>query len=225
MTAKDVINYSAKLANIMASGETLNDDEYTDCLAQLNAMLARWNVEQVAIYSIVTYSHALSAGTASYTIGSAGTFNTARPTKIVAANVAQSNGIAIPLEIIDIQKWNALIEPGIAGVQPRQLYCDYAYPLATIYLSPKPSGTPTLNLWVWQQFSGFANLTDTFDFPPGYLEAVWTNLAIHLAVMFGKQISPGLAQDAQASKGAIASLNVSDQTGNPSALPQPQQQQ
>ncbi len=224
MTAKDVINFSAKLSNIMASGEGLNDDEYTDCLGALNAMLAAWNTEQITVYSIVQYSHALSANTQTYTIGTGATFNTTRPTKIVAARVLHANGLSVPLQIIDVAAWNSIPETALTGVSPRLLYCDYNYPSATLYLSPIPSGTPTLYLSLWEELTGFATLDDTFDLPPGYLEAVWYNLAVHLAIMFGKPISGDLRNEATARKSAIAQLNVSDQTANPSALPTPQPQ-
>lgn len=224
MTAQDVINFAAKEANIMASGETLNSDEYADCLSALNAMLAAWNVEEITVYTIVNFSHALTANTGTYTIGPAGTFNTTRPTKIKAASVTQSNGVGGPLKIIDVEEWNEITEKSLTGIQPKVLYCDYNYPLATLYVHPRSSTTPTLDLWMWEELTGFANLTDTFDLPPGYLEAVWYNLAVHLAVMFGKAVSDDLRSLAQARKSAIGGLNVANGLAQPTTIP-PQQPQ
>jgi hypothetical protein len=226
MTAKDIINTAALLANIMPSGDSLNTEEYVDCLAKLNSMLVAWNTEQIMIFTIVNYTHALSASTQSYTIGAGANFDTPRPLKIQTANVIQPSGTSDKLDIISSKDWAAIDEKSLTGVRPKVIYDDYNYPLSTLYVWPKPSGTPTLDLWMWVQLSTFPLLTTPFDMPPGYLEAVTYNLALHFCIMFGKPLSPDLRAQAQAQKAKIAGLNLSNQAAmeSPPQAPAPPQQ-
>jgi hypothetical protein len=224
MTAQDVINFAAKEANIMASGESLNSDEYTDCLTALNAMLAAWNLEQITIYVVVNYQHALTASTGTYTIGTGGTLNTTRPVKIESAGVIQSNGLRDTLKLIGSAEWAAIGEKGTVAVRPLVLFNDNQYPLASLNIYPKPSGTPMLDLWMWEELAPYVALTDTFDLPPGYFQAVYYNLAIHLAVMFGKPISEGLKGEAVGTKAKIAAMNLSNFAASEAPPPQQAQQ-
>jgi hypothetical protein len=138
--------------------------------------------------------------------------------------VIQSNNLRDPLKLIGSAEWAAIGEKTAQAVRPLVLFNDNQYPLSTLHIYPRPSGTPTLDLWMWEELVGYVNLTDTFDLPPGYLEAVYYNLAVHIATNFGKQISEGLKGDAQATKAKIAAMNISNFAAT-EAPPQQQAQQ
>ena len=66
-------------------GSSLTATEGTYYLGKLNAMLESWSLERLMINAITQGSLALTSGLGTYTIGSGGQFNMARPTKIVKA--------------------------------------------------------------------------------------------------------------------------------------------
>jgi hypothetical protein len=71
-------------------GGTLTTAEQPYYLGKLNAMLESWSLDRRMCYSVTQESFALTASTGTYTIGSGGAFNTARPTKILNAFVRDS---------------------------------------------------------------------------------------------------------------------------------------
>jgi hypothetical protein len=216
-TVLTVITASMRLIGALAQGETPSVSEATDALSRLNLLLANWSIERINIYQRVRTTHALAGGTGSYTIGTGGTFNLTRPVKIDAANVIQTAGNQTPLKVASTEEWSAIEDKTAAAVAPMVLYDDYAYPLSTLYLWPKPSGAPTLELFSWQQLTGFSAVTDTFDFPPGYQQAIEYNLAALLAPEYGREIPPAVASIAGSSRGSIAQLNTA--AGLPAAPP------
>jgi hypothetical protein len=208
MTVLDVVKASLRLIGELAQGETPNASEGADALARLNLMLSNWSIERINIYMQRRDTLALSAGVGTYTIGTGGAFNVPRPVKIEQASIIQSNGLATGLELLTPEQWGEIVEEAISAVVPLKLYDDYAYPLSLLHIWPKPSGTPTLELFSWQQLTGFAALTDTFDLPPGYQQAIEYNLAILLAPEYGRQVDAAIASVAGSSRTAIAQLNV-----------------
>lgn len=213
MTVQTFLNSVLRLLNVLGggAGETPTTEESNDALEGLNALVNEWNAVRPAIFAIKNYTHALVANQATYQIGVGATdFNTARPVKISAASVIHSNGVRTPLQIATTEEWNAILSPNAADTVPLVLYCDYQYPLANISLNPKPTGTPTLNLFLWQDLTGPLGLTDTVAWAPGYESAFRFNLAIDLAMQWGRPISDDLRARAIETKQEIGRLNESN---------------
>lgn len=222
-TALTVIQNAMRLIGVLAQGETPSSSEAADALSRLNLMLAEWSIQRIFVFSVRKDLHVLSAGVQDYTIGTGGAINVPRPVKIAQAGIIQSNGLRSELEILETEaQWAAIPEKGVSAVQPLKLYDDYAYPLSTLSLWPKPSGTPTLELYSWQKLPSFAATGDTFDMPPGYQQAVEYNLAILLAPEYGRPIDAVVASIAGSSKTSIAQINVG--RGLPPPPPQAQSQ-
>lgn len=210
-TAGDLINSSLRLIGVLESGVNPSTQETADALASLNALLSQWQTEELSIFTIANHTFPLVAGTQDYTIGDGGDFDSPRPERITRAGVIQSNGIRNELQIITSDDWAAIPEKNVSALVPRVLYNDHDYPLSTLHLWPKPSGTPTLDLYAWEQFTPFAAATDTFDMPPGYWDAIRFNLAIRLANEWGRSITQELGAQAQAYKQSLIVLHKSNQ--------------
>jgi hypothetical protein len=211
MTALDLITRSLKALGAVAAGETLPDDEAEDGLVALNAMLGSWNAESTMVIGELISTYTLVSGTQTYTIGSGGVFNATRPQKITQANLIYSGvtpNTRLPLDIIDYQQWSdirILSQP--SNTFPSRLYCDYNFPLATIYLWGSPGSSLQLELYTWQALTTFALLTTTFSLPPEYDEALVYNLALRLAPMYDREPSQMVMALAISSKAAIQRLN------------------
>lgn len=207
-TALDIITRSMKSFGAAAAGETLSSDDAADGLAALNSMIGIENTESTSIFCEAINTYALVSGTQTYTIGSGGVFNQARPQKITWANVldtSQTPNVRIPMKILSYEEWaNIRVQSLTAVTVPSSLYCDMAYPLATIYLYGTPGTNYSIELYTWQPLSTFAALTTSVSLPPEYEEFLIYNLALRLMPMFPPITSDvaalvvGLAQNAKA---------------------------
>jgi hypothetical protein len=149
----------------------------------------------------------LTGGQQMYTLGKGGNLNAPRPVSIKNAVAITAQGLSLPMELVSSEDWAAIVEKTVSGTVPRKVYCDFAYPLANVYIWPVPSGSPQLSLYTWHQFDQFAALTDTFDLPPGYERAIRFNLAIEMAPEYGRPASAELAAKAQEALQSLRMLN------------------
>lgn len=205
-TALDMIKRARRLIGALAVGETLEAELASDGLEALNAMLASWSLDELAVYVTKISTHNLT-GVQSFTIGTGGTFNVTRPDRIEAAFITTS-GNDYPLQIIDNDQWNSITEKDTTATIPAYLKYDANVPLGTISLFPIPKTGTTLTINSFQPLQTFTNLTDVLVFPNGYERAIASNLAIEIAPEAGRQISQEVAKMARESKAAIMRINA-----------------
>ena len=168
-------------------------------------MLGSWSVEGGLVYNETKETFSLTDGTASYTIGAGGDFNTVKPYEIQSAFVTQSVN-DYNLQKYD-QKQYALIQDKATSGIPYYYYFDNNFPLSTIFLYPVPSNTPTITLYSTKILTAFTGLTDDISLPQGYDRAIVYNLATALAPDYEKEASPTVKEIAKSSKGIVFSSN------------------
>lgn len=196
-------------ANGPADAMTAEDGAYA--LRALNRMVQKWSTEELTIYTVNRDLYALVAGTASYTLGTGGTWNSARPARIqmAAVMVNTARPIEIPVQILTDEEWRDIAVKTTPSTFPTKIWATGNVPLNTIYCWPVPQdSTVQMVLYTWGRVNEFASLNDTVVLPLGYEEALVTNLAVALSNSYGMQVGPTLQQRAMASKAAIESLNV-----------------
>lgn len=186
MTASDLIEATLRLIGAIASGETPTAAEEADALVVLNDMLESWSTNNLTIYRPVREEFTLVAGQAVHTMGSAGDFNTTRPTEIKAAGIMDSDN-EIPMDIINLQQWASINLKDTQSTLPMYLYAEGAYPLERINLWPVPSAANTLVIYSLKPLTSLA-ASDTILLPPGYTRAMRYNLAQELAPEYGKSL-------------------------------------
>jgi hypothetical protein len=214
-TAQNIIDLAALDIGVLASGETLQPEEYVDCLNKLNGMMQAWDTMRLNIFAASEAVYTLTSGQYLYTIGTEGSpsFNALRPVSIRAANII-SGGLRFGIRIISVEDWAMLPEQSNVATVPRLLYYDNDYPQARIYLNPGPNSSSTqLELFTWEQLTQFASLTTPFDLPPAYQNAIEWNLAVDLCDMFGRPITQTVAGNAQRYMQALQGLNLPPSPG------------
>jgi len=135
-----------KVANI-----TPSPDQIADCIQQANLMIDQAQVKRPMIYTMRLSTYTLGTSK-TYTLGPSGSLGSNRPVKIERANlILSTTGTPVHLQIFEgsYADFAALAVQDIPGALPKFLYCDYAYPLATIYLVPQDKGGDKLELWDW----------------------------------------------------------------------------
>jgi hypothetical protein len=190
-------------------GGTLTAAEQTHYLAKLNSMLESWSLERLMCYQVVEESKALTASDGTYTIGSGGDWDTARPTKIVQAWIRDSDNEDTPLKVINADSYNSIPAKTTDGTYPEYLYYDGAFVagLASIYLYPEPSASLTLYISSWKQLQSFATISTTLVLPPGYQRAIEYNFAIEEAGGL-RDVPASVIKIARESKAAIKNVNL-----------------
>ena len=198
MTVQELVDKSLQLIGVIAPGETPATTERDDAFAILNNLLANWSAQQIPLFSVQLQTVALT-GAASYAL-------TTRPTRIKSAQVVSTGGATQAPALVDALGWAGVGDKTRTGLFAEVLYCDYAYPSATVSLSPRPTGG-TLEVYSFKPLTAFSALSATIDLPPGYERALRTNLAIELAPEYGRPVTQELAAMAADAKNAITQLN------------------
>jgi hypothetical protein len=216
ITVQNAIRAALRKSNVVAQGQIPSGDELNDSTEELVRMLDSWDADHLNCFMTRLDTYSLVSQQQSYTIGIdpsgilTANFHAPRPTKIVNANVIflTSPPIRKPLALLDNEDWSRKRLQQVYTI-PAELYNDLQEPLSTLYFYPIPDSAYQIELYTWQQLTNYANLTDNIIVPPGYEDAIVTNLAVRLALEFGKRPTPELVTMASQAKALIQSKNSS----------------
>ncbi len=153
--------------------------ERTNALSALNTMLNSWSAQGNLIFAVSRESFPLVVGTASYTIGTGGAFNTSRPNRIQDAYLRDTDS-DFPLEIRNLKNFNDISDKTNDG-RPTQVHYLNEFPLGKILFNLDPDKIYTAFLDLWKPLSTFANINTEVSIPPEYEEALIYNLVVRLA--------------------------------------------
>lgn len=213
MKANDIISSAARLAGILASGETLQGNEPSDCLLILQQMIDEWQADGLKIFTTRIDTFPFVLGTQAYTLGTGGNFNIPRPAKIhrmgvqILSNPTQPS--EVPITLLDDDGWANVRVKNIGGSYPLFCYDDGAFPLRTLNFWVIPGLTCNLVLYSWQPLATFPDINTTdVTFPPTYAQALKYNLAICLSAEFKTQLDPTVMGIAASSLAALKEINL-----------------
>jgi hypothetical protein len=217
---RDVVLYRAlRLAGITTGPvRTANPETFADALLSLNGFIDYLNAQGDAIFTVQPEQFTLAPPKLVYTIGIdpyglvVADFAAPRPAHILRANLvltSSSPAVYVPLRIVDEFTYSQLSVRNIPVTIPSYLYCDYDFPLAGLHLWGYPSQANDLELWVWQQLTGFASADDPCILPPGYLDMFVYNLAARLMDQFPERAkeNPNVRQQAMRMLGKVKAAN------------------
>lgn len=189
-TVEDMIKRAFKLVSIIGNNEDYDTADIDDAFLQVNGIIEEWNSNKMMSYSISKNSFALTPNEETYTIGSGGDFNIARPIEIINAYLTDVNGTSYPIQLMQNNDYDSIVLKGTTGSWPSYLFYNPSYPLAEITLWPKPSINYTLNLSTWSGFTPFASKTTTISLPTGYYELLLYQTAIESCSYFNMPVPP-----------------------------------
>ncbi|MDE2098395.1 MAG: hypothetical protein KGL39_14170 [Patescibacteria group bacterium] len=213
MTAQDIINAALRKIGAIATGESPTSTESSDALETLNDLVDSWNTQRLAIYTTNRQVFNFTAGKATYTYGTGGDFNAARPVRIdrvsVITNSNPSQPLELPIAYLTVGEWQQTPVKNVPSSLPFRVYDDGSFPLRNLTFWPNPTdGTVQACLYPWAQLTEFADLVTDYQFPQGYARALKYALALELAPEFGvTQINPVIVQGAAESLAKIKALN------------------
>ena len=213
ITINDLLRRSFRMIGVLRRGFQPSTSDVADALVSLDAMLDGWATDELNLYATFIAQYDLTPSQQSYTIGPAtADFTAPRPNRIDRANlIILSNPqqpLRKPLQILNSQGWAAIKLQTVQSVIPIQLYYDPTYPLGTLYLWPMPTLAYQLELFTFAPLTGaFTSGSETFDMPPGYLDAVTYNLAVRLSSEWQRPLRQDVVALASESLAMIQRLN------------------
>src|SRR5262252_595344 len=199
MQVSDLIKKSLQLIGVVAAGETPSPEDLNDGFDKLNMLVRSWNAQQLPLFAISKQTVTLT-GANSYNLAT-------RTLRIKSATVITSIGTSQSPAIVDVLGWNGIPDKTRTGVFAESLFCDYAYPTAAVYLTPRPA-SGTLEIWAHPALAQFTSTSQVIDLPDGFERALCYALAIDLAPEYGRSAPPEVVDIANESKNAITQLNA-----------------
>jgi len=195
VTSTQIIYHACRLLGYTRQGMTLPADVLADGLAALNDIVSQWRTQSLLVFAITELNFTLVINQQTFTIGPTGAnFTAARPEYIKDANLVLNNVTPVvtwPLEILrDSGEWAAITVQNLQNAIPLKLYYRPTVPNGTIQLWPGSSVAYGLQLFVWGQLASFADLTTSYDLPPGYESALKFSLASDIAPMLPPKMGP-----------------------------------
>lgn len=213
-TALDIINLAQESAGNLGVGQTLLSEDVAKGLRVLNMMLGQWNRNRWLVYHLVDTAFTCT-GAQSYTVGSGGNFNIARPDRLEAAyirqiNVQSPNQIDYPLQILESREDYSLLIPmkQLQASPSYAIFYDSGYPTGTLYPYPVPSSQFELHIVTKSPLTTFATAATTVTLPPEYEEALWSNLAVRLCPLYQLPLPPEVVAIAKASRNTLRKANA-----------------
>lgn len=218
-TVIDLITAALQDLQELQAGETPDADAAAVGLSRLNDWLDANKNENLLVFTITRTTWALVASTASYTVGSGGTLNIARPVSPQdVLNVGYYDTTITPNDeilfdgLLSDAAFEVIPQKSLTSTYPQAAYYNPTYSasgLGTLTLWPVPTGTTLRGvIYTKTPVDEFTALSDEILLPPGYRRFLRTNLAIELASAFGLPVPPQVATAARDAGIRIKSKNV-----------------
>ena len=217
MFATDIVQRAFRFIGVVRAGQTSGADQRADAFAILNQMIDGWNTERLYVQTITRSVFSTVGGTQTYTLGSGGNWNVARPAVLKSMGViyAGTPAVEAPLQCMTDQDWANTAVKTVSTNYPTAYYDDKAFPLRNITLWPVPSVSGQVAAYYWSQLAQFDLITD-YTFAPGYLDAIVMSLAEKLYPAYAldpqyKNVAPSyqfVTEQARDARMKIKTLNA-----------------
>ena len=211
-TALNIIERALLDLTVLGEGDVATSRQASDGLVYLNDLIQAWDNEGLMVNSVTTDSLTMTGAT-SYTFGTGGTFNAARPVSALSAYFTY-DGFDYPIDITTREQYEAVADKTATSDMPDRIYINYTYPLATVYVYPVPS-TGTLKVATLKPITELAASGTVLAMPPGYERALRLSLAVEMMPMYGlqNQLIMTMAEKAKRDIQKVNSANMPKRTG------------
>lgn len=211
-TARDLIESSLREIGVLAEGETASAAQASDGLTRLNRLIDRLSADKLSLIPPQRTTWTLVASQASYTLGSGGNINLAKPVFVEAVGFIDTTttpATEYPLTKLTDQAFIAISQKALTSTYPSAWYYRHSYPLGTLTLHPVPTGANLQGvLYAPVAVPQLTSLSTDVTVPPAYEEMLMTNLAVLLCPAYDRQVHPVLAQTARESLATLKRSNT-----------------
>ncbi len=208
-TALEIITDIMLIAGAVEAGQAPDGLDSNDTLRAMNTLIESWSIKKYVTHFKTTDSKTLTVGDPTYTIGSSGDFDTARPTRIEGAYIRDSDSTDHFIAIVSAGTYR-LIEKKDDDARPDQLWYNptYSSELGTITLNYEPDVAEDLYIESLKPLTNFSTLTTETVLPPEYNRALKWNTLKEVASGFGYTLTQDDRNNAAESLADIRRLNA-----------------
>lgn len=212
MTVRDLVATALREIGVLAAGEPATADDAADGLSSLNRLVDQWAAERLQVYQVVRTTWTVVSGTGTYTVGSGGTVNVARPVYVDHVNVVDTSpnpDLELQLQPLTDDAWSRVPQKALQGALPTSWYYNPTYPLGTLKLWPVPTSSTLLGaIYAPEAVERFDDLNSAVALPPGYERMLVKNLALELCVGHQRKPEELLVVQAMESKEVVKRSNM-----------------
>jgi hypothetical protein len=198
MTVRDWINRSARLAGIVAAGETLQGSDIQDSLDVASDLLDAWAADRLTVYTQSRTENALAGGTQRYTLGPGGAWNQDQPLWIDGAMYKTSDGQEFDLDVYSRSEWKAISPKNLSSSIPEGIFFNPGATTGDVDVWPVPTDASIkIVLYVPSTpLSSASSLDTVLALRRGWARALRYNLALDLSDEFGTTPLQGVSEKA-----------------------------
>lgn len=214
-STQDIIKEALELLGVLSEGEALSAATLENSLRTFNFMVDSWNTEKLIIWVLARNEFTLTVGTNPHEIGPgvvAPGLDAPRPNRIEQGQAWIKGGnlgtTETEMKVFTREQWAREYLSDQSTI-PYGLYYEPLFPVAKIWFTFKPDLNYTIVLYLEQMLQQILSDTTTSELslPPGYAEALASNLAIKLAPKYGKTTPVEVINSAVEGKASIKRLN------------------
>ena len=189
LTANEIIEKALVEARVIYPGESVPEAKVAAVFDQLNAMIESWALDTLLVRARVREQFSLVAGTAEYTYGDGGDFDSDYPLHLQNSVFIVDGDITHRCRQKSVDYYRSITLKTTTG-EPDVFASEGDYPLRTVYFHPTPDKAYTVQFLVEKEFASFPDRTTSVDLPFGYSRAVISNLALEVMSGYGKKPAP-----------------------------------
>ena len=209
-TARTIITDALSDLGVLGVGRSLSDRDGAFALRYLQRLIDSGELDRRVIHTVLRSSYTLTANDGEYTIGPTGNFVQARPIWIASATVKRvGEDLETPLHIMTRDEYLYYHDKTLTSQVPECLFMEPTVTNATLFLLPIPTTAATLVLGTPTALTGFANLSTTYTFTPGYEDWFLLRLRNKLARPFGRPLTQDMRDEEALAHKALERVNDS----------------
>jgi hypothetical protein len=184
-TARDLITDAALTAGIVGATESLEAQETSHALNELNNILESWDLDELFPYTKTISTLTLAAGESSFTMGQGvgADIDTRRPNRIKSVAVLIGTTF-FPLRFVQVDSYDNSAKITSSGGIPQFYTVRTDFPDITIELYPNTSGPYDIEVTSEVSLAP-VTLNDNIALPVGYYPALQYKLAEDLCLHYG----------------------------------------
>lgn len=215
MTWADICTLALRRLGYLQPAETPSADDAAHVFQTLQVLINGLGTERGTMYEVRRSTWTIVSGTGTYTVGSGGTVNIARPVFVQNVNyidTSQDPDLEMPLGLLTDDAYQAIPQKSLTAVYPSYAYYNPTYgdtALATLTFWQIPTSTTLLGaiyapVAVVEPSSSSASIS----LPPGYERYLRDTLAIEVAPDFAAVVTPDLLESARIATANIKRANI-----------------
>jgi hypothetical protein len=203
-TALEIITAAFNKVNVY----NMTTAQEAAALVSLNNLLGMLAAENLQ-YAVTGETKALTIGTASYTVGDGGAFDTVRPIRVDNCFLRNSDNYDFPVKVISPIDYNDIFYKS-TSCRPEKLYFLPEYPLAKLIFESKPDEAYTAYFDFWKPFTELVTTATSVTLPPEYKELLVYNLAVSLGEDWDRKIPESVSRRAKETKDIVETVNAAN---------------